>query len=159
MTDELIEVEEHFINPGGFHFGMGNLRLRTLLGSCVSVALWHPQRSIGGLCHFMLPSRNNKRRDTLDGRYADEAFALFDQAMLRFGSRAWEYHAKVFGGGRMFDTRMPIMEIGDRNILIARELLAQRNIRVLAQDVGGIKHRKITFDVWSGDVWMSRQAD
>ena len=156
MTDQLIQIEEHFINPGGFHFGAGHLRLRTLLGSCISIVLWHPQRLIGGLCHFMLPGRNEKTHTGLDGRYAEEAFALFEHAMLRHGSRINEYHAKVFGGASMFETRMPAMDIGKRNIACAAELLSRRDITVIASDVGGKCHRKISFDVWNGDVWVSR---
>lgn len=46
-----------FLQPGEWYFGEGNTRVRTTLGSCVAIVLWHPVRRIGGMCHYMLPSR------------------------------------------------------------------------------------------------------
>ncbi len=48
---------EVFLQPGELYFGDGRTRVRTLLGSCVAIAVWHPRLRIGGLCHYMLPSR------------------------------------------------------------------------------------------------------
>ena len=74
--DDILDV---FLQPGDFHFGAGRTRISTLLGSCISITLWHPARLIGGMCHFMLPSRGLPAGVPLDGRYADEALAMFDQ--------------------------------------------------------------------------------
>ena len=45
-----------FLLPGEFHFGDQDDRIITLLGSCVAITLWHPEKRIGGMCHYMLPS-------------------------------------------------------------------------------------------------------
>ena len=74
--DDILDV---FLQPGDFHFGAGRTRISTLLGSCISITLWHPARLIGGMCHFMLPTRGLPGGVPLDGRYADEALALFDR--------------------------------------------------------------------------------
>lgn len=97
---QLVEV---FLQPGEYHFGDRNTRIRTLLGSCVSVVIWHPLLLIGGMCHFLLPQRSGRHSgSTLDGRYADEALQLLLQAASAAGTRAEEYQAKLFGGGNMF---------------------------------------------------------
>ena len=70
------DIREVFLQPGGFYFGGGRTRISTLLGSCISITLWHPARRIGGMCHFMLPTRGQPAGAPLDGRYADEALAL-----------------------------------------------------------------------------------
>src|SRR5690606_5865574 len=44
--------------PGALWFGTGDVRLHTLLGSCVAITLWHPRYRYGGMCHFMLPGRS-----------------------------------------------------------------------------------------------------
>ena len=31
--------------------------LKTLLGSCVSILVWHRERGFGGMCHYLLPER------------------------------------------------------------------------------------------------------
>ena len=40
---------EIFLHPGEFYFGDRHTRIRTLLGSCVSIILWHPRLLIGGM--------------------------------------------------------------------------------------------------------------
>ncbi|WP_416638624.1 hypothetical protein [Pseudomonas sp. OHS18] len=35
-------ITEVYLQPGGYHFGGPYTRVRTLLGSCVSIVLWHP---------------------------------------------------------------------------------------------------------------------
>ncbi|QEL65892.1 chemotaxis protein [Oryzomicrobium terrae] len=152
-------LTEVFLNPGEFHFGGGRTRIRTLLGSCVAISLWHPQRHIGGLCHYMLPSRSGKPVTPPDGRYADEALALFDAAIRRAGCRPEEFVAKVFGGGNMFPGREAKagLEVGMRNIEQAEALLKARRIPILARHLGGDGHRKLVFDLWSGDAWLAFQ--
>ena len=95
-------IIEIFLQPGDYYFGDRNTRIRTLLGSCVSITMWHPQRLIGGMCHFMLPTRDSGKKDTLDGRYADEAMEMFLRDIAAAGTRPAEYEVKLFGGGNMF---------------------------------------------------------
>jgi chemotaxis protein CheD len=81
-------VETVVLGAGDFHFGGGRTRISTLLGSCVSITLWHPRQRIGGMCHFMMTERQRAPDIALDGRYADEAFALFLQHVERAGTQA-----------------------------------------------------------------------
>src|SRR5664279_3361231 len=62
--------------PGEWHFGPQALTLSTLLGSCVAVTLWHPGRRIGGMCHYLLPSRIRPAGAALEGRFGDEVMSL-----------------------------------------------------------------------------------
>ena len=82
-------VQEVFLNPGDFHFAGGHTRIRTLLGSCVSIALWHPERKLGGMCHFILPERGQPAAgQELDGRYKIfTGFAGQERDMAEFASR------------------------------------------------------------------------
>ena len=64
----------HALNllAGQLYFGTQAGTVRTLLGSCVALVLWHPQRRIGAMCHYLLPGR--QRRDgSPDARFGDEA--------------------------------------------------------------------------------------
>ncbi|MBS1161627.1 MAG: putative chemotaxis protein [Proteobacteria bacterium] len=157
VADPLAEV---FLNPGDFFFGGGHTRISTLLGSCVSITLWHPQRRIGGMCHYMLAERRVKVGHSppavLDGRYADDALALFWQSVAAAGTRPRDYQAKLFGGGCMFNNGLGgTMEIGARNIERGRELLAANKVALIAQHVGGNGRRKLFFDLRSGHVWLA----
>ncbi|WP_153131643.1 chemotaxis protein CheD [Dechloromonas hortensis] len=150
------DIDEIFLNPGEFHFGHGNTRISTLLGSCVSITLWHPRRRIGGMCHYMLTERKRPANAPLDGRFGSEAFELFLQHVEAAGTRPGEYQAKLFGGGNMLSGPSGgRLEIGPRNVAHGRQLLASRHIALLAEHVGGSGRRKLHFDVWSGDVWLA----
>lgn len=153
-------VIEIFLQPGEWWFGNEHTRIRTLLGSCVAITLWHPGRRIGGMCHYMLPSRSRERgAQALDGRYGDEALALLLKEIHRERARPSEFDAKLFGGGYMFDRQgCPGAgcsgQIQDRNIAIGRDLMARHGFRIKAQHLGGTGHRQVIFDIWSGHVWV-----
>ena len=143
------------LRPGDFYFGGGQTRISTLLGSCVSITLWHPRKHIGGMCHYMMTERSRTADSALDGRYASEAFALFLQHVDAAGTRPGEYQAKLFGGANMFTGDASKMDIGQRNIELGRSLLSSQHIALIAEHVAGNGRRKLHFDLWSGDVWLS----
>ena len=150
------DVATVVLAAGEFHFGGGRTRISTLLGSCVSITLWHPRQRIGGMCHFMMTERQRPAGAALDGRYANEAFALFLEQVDRAGTQPSAYQAKLFGGANMF--RMAAgsgMDIGARNVDYAHRWLASQNIALIAEHVAGSGRRKLHFDLWSGEVWLA----
>ena len=152
---------DKFLNPGEFYFGDKNTRIRTILGSCVAITLWHPRLKIGGMCHYLLPAfRDRARRPDPDGRYADDAMALFLQELHKTGSWPADYEVKMFGGGDQFPNQIlssPI-NIPSNNINIGRGLLKQHGFAIKAEHLGGTGHRNVIFDVWSGEVWIRHVA-
>ncbi|MEY4528275.1 MAG: hypothetical protein RL768_1994 [Nitrospirota bacterium] len=153
-------VTEVFLQPGEFHFGHARTRIKTILGSCVAITMWHPILRIGGMCHYLLPARDYRSSEQLDGRYGSEALQLFLQEMAKRGTTLKEYQVKVFGGGNMFpslDKRGKALEIGVRNIELARKALEDLGASVVAEHVGDVGHRQVIFNVWSGDVWVRHQ--
>ncbi len=153
-SNDFIEI---FLQPGEFYFGDRNTRIRTLLGSCIAITFWHPKASVGGMCHYLLPSRTG---DTgipqLDGRYGDEALMWLIREAVARSTAPGEYEIKVFGGGNMFpkSSQAARSEVGKRNIEQAFALLNNYRLPVAAKHVGGHGHRNLIFDVWSGHVWM-----
>ncbi|MBS1141623.1 MAG: putative chemotaxis protein [Proteobacteria bacterium] len=149
-------LNEVFLNPGEFYFGGERTRISTLLGSCVSITLWHPRRRIGGMCHYMLAERKRPANAPLDGRFGTEAFEMFLQHVEAVGTQASAYQAKIFGGANMLvGASGEKMDIGPRNVALGRKLLASKNILLMAEHVGGSGRRKLHFDLWSGDVWLA----
>lgn len=148
-----------FLQPGEIYFGDADTRIRTVLGSCVAVTLWHPQRRIGGMCHYMLPSRRRRADAALNGKYADEALQLLEDELARVDTLPTAYEAKLFGGGNMFSPaagRRPEMDVAARNVNAGRQLLERRGFRLCAEDLGGPGHRQIIFDIGNGAVWVRR---
>lgn len=147
-------VREVYLRPGDFCFGEGKLRISTLLGSCVSIILWHPLLAHGGMCHYMLPSRNQPRGNLpLEGKYGDEAMELFMLELRKRHTAPAHYQVSLYGGGNMFDDRAPNpMDIGKQNIAMAHDLLAKHGFTLGYDHLGSFGHRKVAFDVWSGEV-------
>lgn len=145
-----------YLLPGEVHFADANTRIHTVLGSCISIALWHPPTRSGGMCHFMLPSRGNAGECRLDGRYADEAIQLILREIEKNNTRPGAYQAKLFGGGSMFQAIFTEkgMDVAKDNIKAARALLDKSGFHVSAEDVGGFGHRRIIFDLYDGNVWV-----
>ncbi len=154
--NELIDI---FLQPGELFVGDREFQIRTILGSCVSITLWHPASCMGGMSHFLLPTRSGALGGAEpDGRYGDEALHLMLAELKKYGLRPSDCEAKIFGGGNMFPghDRAAAMLVGQRNGEAARDLLQACGIPVISESLFGYGHRQIIFDVSSGDVW-SRQ--
>jgi chemotaxis protein CheD len=150
---DLIDV---FLQPGDLFVGDAGFRIRTVLGSCVSITLWHPATLTGGMSHFLLPTRGAAATgDELDGRYGDEALRLILREFRRAGIAPSQCQAKIFGGGNMFPgpSRSGLVHVGQRNGEAARALLHERDIPIVSESLFGDGHRQIIFDIGSGDVW------
>jgi chemotaxis protein CheD len=143
-------IREVYLKPGDFCFGEGALRITTLLGSCISITLWHQLLAHGGMCHYMLPSRRGPC-SKLDGKYGNEAMELFMLELKKRRTVPQQYEVKVYGGGNMFGGGSR-MDVGQRNIEMAHELLNHFGFSVVDDHVGLFGHRKVAFDVWSGEV-------
>jgi len=157
-------TESRFIHPSEFHFCQSPGQIQTILGSCIAITLWHPRRKIGGMCHFILPGRSGRNKNTsasrkLDGRYAEDAIMLFDKEASRHQTRLSEYQAKIFGGSNMLVSpkRADKEMVGLRNIEAALKHLYEKNIPLLFAHVGETGSRRIKFDVNNGDVWVKHK--
>lgn len=162
-------IREVFLSPGDLYFGDRHTRIKTILGSCVSIALWHPKLHIGGMCHYMLPSRATALQpgSPLDGKYADEAMEILKAKAKAAGTQLSEYQAKIFGGGNMFPgisrdegtgsgKLLDCKTISCKNKTFAEELAKQHKLNVIAADLGESGHRQIIFELWNGHVWVRR---
>ena len=147
---------EVFLHPGDFYFGKAPTQIGTLLGSCVSITVWHPHRNVGGMCHIQLPERQGPQATSPHARYADEAVALFAREVEACRTSASSFQVKLFGGGRMSGRRLVNnKDVGQRNIDAARRALLLHGFRIMTEHVGGTIYRRIHFDLQSGDVQVT----
>jgi chemotaxis protein CheD len=150
------QSKDIFLRPGEFFFGDNQARIRTILGSCVAITLWHPKRRIGGMCHYMLSNPRTTNPNKLDGRYAEDALQLFLREINRQATLPREYQVKLFGGGNMFPslTKKDEINIGQRNLLIGQELLKANGFYIHSTHLGGVGYRRIVFNLSSGEVLL-----
>lgn len=149
-----------FLQPGEHFVGDDTFRIRTLLGSCVAITLWHRARRVGAMSHFLLANRGTSSSGELDGRYGDEAVALMAEGLARAGVRVGECQAKLFGGGNMFPglSLGGPTSVGRTNGDAARELVRALGIRVVSESLFGVGHRNVMLDIRTGDVWVRRRG-
>ena len=144
------------LGPGGLWFGGGGGRVRTLLGSCIAVTLWHPTARVGGMCHYVVPTRPvGDAGAAPPGRYADEAFALLLERIRAAGTAPEEYQVKMFGGGSQFGAVSGLaMDVAGRNVDAGLRLLRGHGLVLTSMHLGGTGHRQVVLDTRSGDVWV-----
>ena len=143
--------------PGQMHIGPQVASLRTLLGSCVAITLWHPTRRIGGMCHFLLPQRNRRQGEAPDGRYGDEAVEAMVKSLTHLKTRPEEYVAHLYGGAdTMSGVSAAKFNIGERNIEQGWSLIDKYGFQLDGVDVGEDIPRMVSLSLADGLVQMRR---
>jgi len=150
---------EIFLQPGDLFVADADYRLRTVLGSCVSMTLWHRASRTGGMTHSLLPTRGiGVAAQALDGRYGDEALKMILEQFKQAGVPISQCEAKVFGGGNMFPAHVQSRSnnVGQRNGVAVKALLQQNGISIKSENLFGVGHRQVVFDIANGDVWSKQ---
>jgi chemotaxis receptor (MCP) glutamine deamidase CheD len=135
--------------------------ISTILGSCVSVCLFHPEGRGGGMIHFALPSAEYVSSESVDGenarlRLGDFAVETLIQRVCGLtGSDPKGLRAKLAGGAAVIDEMAHSAKIGELNLDVARIHLKQAGIPILGESVGGASGRKIYFYPVTGRLRVS----
>lgn len=140
----------HTLHPGDVVCVDRDERMETLLGSCVSIILTDPRRTVGAMCHVVhaRPPLHGGTRNTAHGDAA--LLRLF--GMLRAkGIEPRLCHAWIFGGGNMFPGRVgpgaAQGNVGAANAAWAVQVMAEQGIHVLGGELGGNAYRKLRWTV------------
>ncbi len=150
-----------YLPPGGLYVADRPTVMTTVLGSCVSVVMYSPALSIGGMCHAMLPRRTDSIVVPIgveaSFKFVDASVAHMLKRFKELGVDSSELEVKLFGGANMFapdPCPAPYQSIGKQNIKAAVEIIESFNLNLLVSDVGGNQGRKIKFLSYSGAVLM-----
>ncbi len=161
--NKAVDPTDIYLDPGDYFVGEGQFRIRTLLGSCVSITLWHPGRRIGAMSHYLLASRGGGRASAdgaPDSRYGEDALGLMLAQFEHAGVAPRECQAKIFGGGNMFPEFMRRDDtlVGQQNGMAAKTWLSEHGIPVISENLYGVGYRHVIFHVNSGDVWVRQTS-
>ena len=121
--------------------------LRTLLGSCIGLALYDGAHKVAGLAHVVLP-RSQGATD-VPGKFVDTAVPVLLREMTRLAGGAILPTARIVGGANMFATDL-VRTIGRQNIEASEQVLDQMGIPVVGRHCGGEQGRRMTVDSTSG---------
>ena len=124
------------------------------LGSCVAIMLHDRQACAGAMAHILLPSQSLARDTTNPARFPETAVPLLVERLTTLGAEPRRLVAKLAGGASMFAQLMTpgTIQMGERNIVAAREALRQAGIPVTREAVGGGAGRSVRFHVADGRV-------
>lgn len=138
------------VGEGGFY--QDQVRVDTLLGSCVAVTLFCPFQKAGGVFHALLPTKAvYVRPNDTDYRFVDSAIDSLCTDFLAAGMQPRRLEAKVFGGSHALTDKKGI---GRKNVEAAFTALKLHGIRVIFSSVGGKQGRRIVFLPHTGEVYM-----
>ncbi len=142
-----------YLHAGHLFVSSTPTAITTILGSCVAVSLWDPERRVGGLNHYLLP--NWVGNGLSSPRFGSVAIARLIDDVIALGGSLRRLQAKIFGGACIiaaFDGPRP--HLGENNVEIAREILNRLEIPIIAQAVGGQRGRKVIFHTDEGVAWV-----
>lgn len=149
--DETINLPKIYLHPSNLFVNKKPHIVSTVLGSCVSVCLWDQTVRAGGINHYMLPLWNGEGLQS--PRYGNIAIAKLIEKMLSIGCKRSNLKAKVFGGASINQVADGnFLNIGERNIIIARDVLAEEGVSIVSSDVGGKYGRRLIFFTETGKV-------
>lgn len=150
------------IGVGALDAGTAPVIFRTVLGSCVGIALYDPVARAGGLAHVMLPIMKNG--DTNVAKYANTAIpALLGALEREHNVGRHRVRAKIAGGATMFAYKKRkqtrgLLDIGNNNIKACRFCLDKMKIPILGEDLGANYGRRMEFDLETGAVIVRAQG-
>lgn len=114
--------------------------LTTILGSCVAMCLRDGTAGVGGMNHFLLP-HGGEGTDTAR-RYGAYAMEVLINDCLKRGARRDRLEAKLFGGGRMFDS---LQDVGRANADFAERFLRDEGIAMVGGSLRGSGGRRVQY--------------
>lgn len=148
----MIEGCSTFIHVGQIHIDRAPSAISTVLGSCVAVCLYDERLQLESMNHYLLPFWNGNGLQT--PRFGNISIPKMIESMIAHGSSPRYMQAKVFGGASLSAGVSEAMMIGEKNILVAKEMLAEYKIAIVAEDTGGNSGRKIQMDLERGKVLL-----
>jgi chemotaxis protein CheD len=146
-------AEEVVVRVAELRAARGETVLVTLgLGSCVAIVLHDSATGVGGMAHVLLPSPSLSRSAERSARFPQGAVPALVTAMTELGADPRRLTARLAGGAAMFANLAPSgsLQMGDRNVIAAREVLHRQGIPVVGEAVGGHLGRSVWLYVAGG---------
>lgn len=158
-------VNNCYLGIGEVCFAQQPAYITTVLGSCIGVAMYNREKSIGALCHAVQPECR-KKTGTCEAcrersRYVVCAIPWMVKQFERCSIPHHHIEVKVFGGADMFEATRHgehCTTIGKMNITAAFKMISREHLRLISYDVGGNCGRKIIFHTHTGRVFVQRQG-
>ena len=146
------------LQPGEVYFSPSidndkRIELKTILGSCVAVTIWHSQSKSAGMCHYLLAQEASNSKDSKvmqKYRYGEAALDYLLKKMILLHPLA-EYELALFGGSNMYPS-LTSPSIGKANVMLAHNWAKKNKLVFIKQDILGNYGRSVTLNLDTGSV-------
>lgn len=145
------------LKPGQVVIASKPTIISTLLGSCVSVVIYHLQRRVVAVSHSLLPYQ--VRGGDMDPfRYVDSSLKYMLDKLSGPGIKHSLFKVKLFGGAEVANIGqgpgVDETSIGSQNIRAARKILSNYGLPLTVDKVGGKKGYKLYIRSDTGEVLL-----
>jgi chemotaxis protein CheD len=108
------------------------------LGSCIGLTLYDPVAKVGGMVHYMLPDSTKLKNNNNIAKFGDTGIRELLKLVLANGANQRRLVAKIAGGACMFEVSglSAVGNVGARNTEVAKQMLKELNIPLIAEDTG-----------------------
>jgi chemotaxis protein CheD len=145
-------MERVFLLPGEYHISEQPVVIETLVGSCVTVCLCNVKTGHAAMNHFLMHDSPPSPAEDF-GRYAVTATQHIIQALMSRDPVPEHYRAQVFGGASVLKSASELVSIGQANTADAKRILASHRIRIIREETGGTRGRRVKFDTSTNTVF------
>jgi chemotaxis protein CheD len=156
-----VSGREVIVRVADLRSGLADDTLVTVgLGSCVAILLHDAEARVGGMAHILLPSPALSRRDNNPAKFPQTAVPRLLELMTADGAKPKRVTARLAGGASMFASLAPpgTIQMGERNLLAARQVLTAHQVPLVGESVGGDFGRTVRLRVCDGRVEISTVA-
>jgi len=122
------------------------------LGSCVAICLHDPAAKVAGMAHILLPNKSLSRETSNPAKFPQSAIPHLLERMVSRGADRKRLTAKLIGGASMFGNLTPTgaAQMGERNVVASRQVLAELGLIVTAEATGGTVGRSVRMQAKDG---------
>ena len=126
------------------------------IGSCIVIAAYNSNKTVGALAHVMLPGNAPGEGDLQKTSYAADAIDEMLNRMAHLGVDNDEIEVCLVGGGNVLKRKNETICQDNVNSVI--EFLQKKGIKIKAKALGGTSRRRISFDIERGSIFYA-EAD
>ncbi len=125
------------------------------LGSCVAVSFYDPQTKVAGMLHALLPMASGKgRAPDNPSKFVESGVSILLDEVTKLGAAPHRLIVRICGGAHMLTSPgfSNTLNIGERNIEMAQEVLKKLGFTIDAADTGGNAGRTAKLYVSGGEM-------
>lgn len=123
------------------------------IGSCVVITAYDSEKKIGGMAHIMLPGTSPFKNQLHATKYAANALEELLSQMKNRGVKTENLEICIAGGANVLKREND--NIGKDNLNSVKKLLAEEQIEIKAEAIGGFERRTVIFDIEMGSIYFT----